>query len=37
MHNKRCGFSCVTYKENIYVFGGFQGKTRLDEIEKYDP
>lgn len=37
MISRRSGVSCVAHKGSIYVIGGFNGLTRMNTGERYDP
>lgn len=37
MNEKRCTSTCLAFKGNIYIFGGYSGIGRHKTIEKYDP
>lgn len=36
MSCRRSGLSCISFKDCLYVMGGFDGHTRLSSCEKYN-
>lgn len=34
---RRSGLSCISFRNYLYVMGGFDGHTRLRSCEKYNP
>lgn len=37
MHSRRCYVSVAVLDEHIYAIGGYDGHTRLNTVERYDP
>lgn len=37
MSSRRSGLSCVSFQNEIYVIGGFNGINRLSTCEKFNP
>lgn len=37
MNHRRSGVSCVAFRGQVYVIGGFNGTARLSTGERYDP